>query len=37
HGYFGVDYTLIWTAIHNEIPKIKIELKRVLREVETEK
>ncbi|UJG45012.1 MAG: DUF86 domain-containing protein [Candidatus Heimdallarchaeum endolithica] len=25
HGYFSIDYILIWSAIHNEIPKIKNE------------
>jgi len=26
HGYFGIDYELVWDAIKVEIPRIKPEL-----------
>ena len=35
HGYFGVDYKLIWDAVKKEIPKIKDQIKKVLAEAST--
>jgi len=34
HGYFGIDYELVWDAIKVEIPRIKPELERLLKELE---
>ncbi len=34
HGYFGIDYKLVWEAIEVEIPKIKPELQKILKELE---
>jgi len=36
HGYFGIDYRLVWEAIKIEIPKIKPELQKILKELSTE-
>ncbi|MGC8979243.1 HepT-like ribonuclease domain-containing protein [Caldisericum sp.] len=33
HGYFGIDYKLVWEAIKVEIPKIKPELQKILKEL----
>ncbi|MGB9627709.1 MAG: DUF86 domain-containing protein [Thermodesulfobacteriota bacterium] len=33
HGYFGIDYKLVWGAIKVEIPKIKPELQKILKEL----
>ena len=30
HAYFGIDYTLIWATIKDEIPKIKPKLKKII-------
>ena len=34
HAYFGIDYNLVWSAIKNEIPKLKPKLKKVLSSME---
>jgi uncharacterized protein with HEPN domain len=34
HGYFGIDYELVWDAIKFEIPRIKLELEKILKELE---
>jgi len=34
HGYFGIDYELVWDAIKVEIPRIKSELEKILKELE---
>lgn len=34
HGYFGIDYKLVWDAIKIELPKVKTELQKILREWE---
>jgi uncharacterized protein with HEPN domain len=31
HFYFGVDYKLIWETIKSRIPKIKLEIKKILK------
>ncbi|MGM0569046.1 MAG: HepT-like ribonuclease domain-containing protein [Elusimicrobiota bacterium] len=36
HAYFGIDYELVWDAIKNKIPKVKIKLKKILREIQKE-
>src|SRR3989344_5570625 len=30
HAYFGIDYGLVWSAIKNEIPKLKPKLKKLV-------
>ncbi len=30
HHYFGVDYELVWDVVKNEIPKLKIEIEKIL-------
>ncbi len=32
HAYFGIDYELVWEAIKTEIPKLKPQLKEILKE-----
>lgn len=33
HGYFGIDYALVWQAIKVHIPQIKPKLKAVLEQL----
>jgi uncharacterized protein with HEPN domain len=37
HGYFGIDYKLVWDTIKVEIPRIKSELERILQQIEGER
>ena len=30
HGYFGVDYDMVWAAVKLEIPKLRPKLKKIL-------
>ena len=30
HHYFGVDYAIVWDVVINELPDLKIKLKRLL-------
>lgn len=30
HAYFGIDYRLVWSAIKNEVPKLKPKLEKML-------
>ncbi len=30
HGYFGVDYDLVWDVVHTKIPALKREIERIL-------
>lgn len=32
HGYFGVDYTLVWDVIQQKIPELEAEVRRALDE-----
>ena len=32
HGYFGVDYEIVWDAITRKIPKLKNVIKKILDE-----
>ena len=34
HGYFGIDYKLVWNTIKVDLPNLRIELERVLNEIE---
>jgi uncharacterized protein with HEPN domain len=29
HGYFGVDYQILWYLLQNEIPQLKIDLQNI--------
>jgi uncharacterized protein with HEPN domain len=37
HKYFGIDYILLWKIVKEDIPKIKKEVERVLKDIENEK
>ena len=30
HHYFGVDYSIVWDVVKNEIPKLKIQIEQIL-------
>ena len=30
HGYFGVDYQIVWDVVKNEIPKLKKQIKEII-------
>lgn len=34
HGYFGVDYEIVWDVVATRIPVLKDEIERILREEE---
>jgi uncharacterized protein with HEPN domain len=34
HGYFGIDYKLVWDAIKIDIPKLRPELQKIPKELE---
>ena len=36
HGYFGVDYELVWDVAANKIPLLADQLANLLRELDTE-
>jgi len=36
HEYFGVDNSLIWQVIINDIPKLKIEVQRIVALIDEE-
>ena len=35
HGYFGIDYKLVWESIKIEIPKVLPKIKEVLDDIES--
>ena len=35
HGYFGLDYKLVWDSIKVEIPKVLHKIKKVLDDIES--
>ena len=35
HGYFGVDYDVVWDAVNNNIPVLREEIEEILRSEET--
>jgi len=37
HGYFGVNWDIVWDVIKNQIPKLKEQVENILDEVGTEK
>ncbi|KKU87183.1 MAG: hypothetical protein UY17_C0026G0005 [Candidatus Beckwithbacteria bacterium GW2011_GWC2_47_9] len=30
HGYFGVDYQIVWDVVKNEIPKLKQQIEKII-------
>lgn len=34
HGYFVVDYDIVWNIIKKEIPDLKIKIKEILKDLE---
>lgn len=37
HDYFGVDYEVVWKTVHNDLPKLKPQVQRMLDKLESEK
>ncbi|PNR97851.1 hypothetical protein X927_10340 [Petrotoga mexicana DSM 14811] len=33
HAYFGIDCELVWESIKNEIPRIKPELEKIIKDI----
>ena len=33
HGYFDIDYELVWDVVLNKIPELKKKIKKILSEV----
>ena len=31
HGYFGVDYDLVWDVVQTKVPALKREIERILK------
>jgi uncharacterized protein with HEPN domain len=31
HGYFGVDYELVWDVVTRKVPKLKAQIEQILR------
>ena len=36
HFYFGVDYEIVWKVVKQDLPAIKSNLKKILKEIEGE-
>ncbi len=34
HGYFGVDYTIVWDVIINKIPEVAAQMRMILQQEE---
>lgn len=34
HGYFGVDYEIVWDVAKNEVPKLKEEITQLIKDSE---
>lgn len=32
HGYFGIDYDIVWDVIVNEVPLLQVEIERIIQE-----
>ncbi len=30
HEYFGIDYEVVWSAIHDDLPKLKVTVQKLL-------
>ncbi|NIV11003.1 MAG: DUF86 domain-containing protein, partial [Aliifodinibius sp.] len=36
HGYFGVDYVIVWDTIQSDIPKFTASISKLLDELDTQ-
>jgi uncharacterized protein with HEPN domain len=36
HGYFGVNWDIVWDVIRNQIPKLKVQIENILDKAESE-
>lgn len=34
HGYYHVDYRILWNTIQEDLPKLKIDIENILKEME---
>lgn len=32
HGYFGVDYDIVWDAVRNKVPEVRRQIESILGE-----
>ena len=32
HGYFGVDYELVWDVVRNKVPVLKDQIEKIIRD-----
>jgi uncharacterized protein with HEPN domain len=37
HGYFGVNWDIVWDVMRNQIPKLKVQVENILDKAESEK
>jgi uncharacterized protein with HEPN domain len=37
HGYFGVNWDIVWDVLRNQIPKLKVQVEKILDKAESEK
>jgi len=37
HGYFGVNWDIVWDVIRNQIPKLKEQVEGMLEKLESDK
>ncbi|MBN1868333.1 DUF86 domain-containing protein [Candidatus Sumerlaeota bacterium] len=35
HEYFGVDLSIVWTVIHEELPPLRAEIEKLLKDLNT--
>lgn len=35
HGYFGVDYELVWDVVQNKVPVLREQIGRILRDADS--
>lgn len=35
HGYFGIDYEIVWDVVINKVPKLQQEIEEILRNEES--
>jgi len=35
HGYFGVDYQLVWDVVYKKLPELKCSIQRIIDSHET--
>jgi uncharacterized protein with HEPN domain len=33
HGYFTIDFEIVWATIQNDLPQLKIEIEKILEEL----